>query len=154
MNDLPMTPAHPTRTSTSRSAGGWPSTGMADESERGARNGSLTDVQAHHMSAPTSPFDPRFSLAFHARAGIKGGTEEEAATGPAGKWQSARHQKGWQSINPTVRNKQRSVPTFHSIGHLSLRRFESLSIRERLDRMSGMVSTCPSSKCYASSADP
>ena len=88
-----------------------------------------------------SAFQPRLSRASQ----DQGRVEEEAAAGPAGKWQSARHQKGWQSINPTVRNKQRSVSTFHSIGHLSLRMFESSSIREQLDRMSGMVSTCPSS---------
>ena len=89
-DDLPILPSYQ---NVDLSIGGRvASTGMADESERGARNGSSTDIQAYHMSAQ-HPFDPRFSLAFHARAKIKGGIEEEAAAGPAGKWQSARHQK-------------------------------------------------------------
>ena len=119
-----------------------------------ARNGSSTDTQAYHMSVQHPPLIRVSASPFTREPGSREELRKRRRRDPQGNGNRLVIRKGWRSINPTVRNKQRSVPTFPSIAHLSLRRFESLSIRERLDRMSGMVSTCPSSKCYASSADP
>jgi hypothetical protein len=107
-DDLPILPILPERRPLDRRAG-WPSTGMADESERGAKGESSTDIQAYHMSAQHPPLIRVSASPFTREPGSTEGLRKRRRRDPQGNGNRLVIKRvGNRSIRPCETNRDQS----------------------------------------------